>query len=207
MIKSIYKKINSFPFFKNIGSLFILQGTGAVITFILQIYLIKVLGLYDYGLFVYLTAIVMPIGFIAGFGFNISLIKYINEYLVDKKNELISGIIYFSLGFTSLISLILTAIAILISYFFLNEDFFIYLIAFCLIPFNTTNTVFDSTLKAKKRFATSFIIAAIFKPLTLLVLILGSYFLNIKISLIEFLYVNLMLSFFQLIINIHVIFP
>ena len=48
-----FLKFNIYPYLKNISSIFVLQGIGAIMTFVSQIYLIKILGLDEYGLFVF----------------------------------------------------------------------------------------------------------------------------------------------------------
>ena len=155
---NFFKIFNIYPYLKNISSIFVLQGIGAIMTFVSQIYLIKILGLDEYGLFVFLTALIMPISSIAVFGFNISLIKYINEYLISKRIDLIRGIISFHFFFTSLISFGLTIAGILIIIMLNDNDFLYYLLAFILIPLNTTNSIFDAILKSKKSLTLLFLI-------------------------------------------------
>ena len=198
---NFFKIFNIYPYLKNITSIFVLQGIGAIMTFVSQIYLIKILGLDEYGLFVFLTALIMPISSIAVFGFNISLIKYINEYLISKRIDLIRGIISFSFFFTSLISFGLTIAGILIIIMLNDNDFLYYLLAFILIPLNTTNSIFDAILKSKKKFNTSFFLSSIYKTSIILTCVLYCYFCKINFNLYDFLYLNIILSVIQIFIN------
>ena len=143
----------------------------------------------------------MPISSIAVFGFNISLIKYINEYLISKRIDLIRGIISFSFFFTSLISFGLTIAGILIIIMLNDNDFLYYLLAFILIPLNNTNSIFDAILKSKKKFNTSFFLSSIYKTSIILTCVLYCYFCKINFNLYDFLYLNIILSVIQIFIN------
>lgn len=182
MLVKLYSKLSSNPFFKNVSTTFLVQLLSGIVVFLLHIQLSKILGISDYGFYVYILAITMPIGMIAGYGLNVSLVKFINQYLVSQQMGSIKGLLRFSFLFTVLTSSIAVVIACVCLFYLVEKDVELYGIAFLMIPFNALNGIVDSMFKAKKKYTLAYITSSLVKPLTMLLVVSILHFdLSVKL--------------------------
>lgn len=125
-IKSKFKSDDNKKLFSNFISLSILQGANYILPLITFPYLVRVLGVENFGLIAFATATVAYFSLLIGYGFNLSATRQISINREDQKkvNEIVSSIICIQLIFF-MISLIFLTI-IIFSFEKFSEHWYIY---------------------------------------------------------------------------------
>lgn len=77
MNKLLYRRINN-PIFKNTSALMLLQWSNYIIPLIIMPYLIRVIGLDNFGLFSYVQAILLYLLIITDYGFNLTATRLVS---------------------------------------------------------------------------------------------------------------------------------
>src|SRR4051812_27732428 len=110
------RKKNNNRLFGNIISLIVLQGNNYIFPLITFPYLVRTLGVDNYGVLIFCTAIVQFLNIFVDYGFNISATREIsiNKNSIEKVNEKYNIIMTIKMIFTLLIGII---------YFIIIESF------------------------------------------------------------------------------------
>ena len=96
----------------NIGSLYALQIANYVLPLITLPYLVRVLGIQDYGLLAFTYSLIQYFVIITDYGFNLSATRQVAMYKLDeyKLSQVVSAVFFIKTGFMILSALVLSAI-------------------------------------------------------------------------------------------------
>ncbi|MCK5384429.1 MAG: flippase [Alphaproteobacteria bacterium] len=144
---------------------------GVFIAFFVQIPLTRLLGAEEYGIYVYILSWVMIASILTNMGMNMTFVKYLPIYVIEKKWALLKGLLVFGLGMGTGVYILLISIGAEIFYVFgLQESlFFPFLPATAFLLFLLTiSQLIISALRGLKLVLLSEIMETMVKPLTLL---------------------------------------
>jgi len=156
---------------------------GAILIFILQIVLARMLGAHEYGIYAFVISWISVIGLVCTLGFDTSLTRYIPEYIQKKQWKNLCGVINFSfracLIFSAVITILVLFIIIINNKF---DSYIAFLYALPLITLITLTNIRISSLRSFKMYVAAIFPETILKPVIILVLVSLYYFLNKNIS-------------------------
>jgi len=138
MINSLISKLEKKNLFKNIFSLSLLQGANYILYFLTIPYLIRVLGIENFGLLAFATATCWYFILITDYGFNFSASRIISIHREDKHkiNEIFSSVMTIKFGLLFLSFIVLLFLILCFEKFGQN----------CLVYFLTFGTVIGHVL-------------------------------------------------------------
>jgi O-antigen/teichoic acid export membrane protein len=70
-----------------------LRIAGAGVAYVSQVALARWMGTFEYGIYAYAWSWIMLLGFMAPMGFNISVMKFLPEYLVNNRIQYVTGLV------------------------------------------------------------------------------------------------------------------
>src|SRR5262245_11933246 len=70
---------------KSAVQVFAIRVAGAAVTYASMVFLARWLGSYNFGIYAYVSVIVMLLGIAFSFGFNSSTLRFVSSYLAQKK--------------------------------------------------------------------------------------------------------------------------
>mgnify|MGYP000866700993 CR=1 FL=1 len=123
--------------FNNIFSLVILQGSNYIFPLITFPFLVRKLGIENYGILTFSTALMQFLNIFVDYGFNISATKEISihKYNIKRVNEIYNLIMTIKLIFTLLIGILIFILVEVVPV--LEEHRLVYLVSFLIIVGNT----------------------------------------------------------------------
>lgn len=164
----------------NSSGVLIFKIFGALIAFLVQIPLARLLGAEDYGIYIYLLSWIMMFGILTKIGMNTTLPKFMPIYLVDSKWDCLKGV----LSFAFLVALLMSAILIVIAgylYFSIEIDFSssykpYFLGAAALLIVFSINAICHASLHGLRRVLFSECLQSVIRPVLLLVVFLSIFY-------------------------------
>ncbi len=178
---------------------FIVQITGSGVLFGLHVLLARLLGVGQYGIYVYVLSWVNIFVTISMLGLNTSLLRFVAAYKAQEKWGLLRGILRRSTEIVITSSLILSVIAGSIVLFLrnhisrsLSSTFFVALI---LLPILTLTRLRGAVLRALKRVVLSTLPDNVIRPLMIATILTVSYFyLRHPLGAFHAMFINLIVS-------------
>lgn len=155
---------------------FFLQGTGAGLVLLTDIFAARILGVSQFGIYSMVTAWIYILGLIGTLGFNHALLKYVPSYLAHADWGHFRGIIRRSNLWVGTISLTLAGCGIL-TLLTLKECcmnsalFFAFIVAFIGIPFQALSSLRQATLRGLEKIAHALIPEFILRPILFIILL------------------------------------
>lgn len=127
MNKLLLRRINS-PIFKNTSALMILQWFNYIIPLIIMPYLIRVIGLDNFGLFSFVQAILLYLLIITDYGFNLTATRLasINRENRIELGQLFNSVYIIKTAILLIVLLIYFLAVININYFYKDKHIFLY---------------------------------------------------------------------------------
>lgn len=155
-------------FSRNFMSAFIIQGLGAFLILLADIFAARIMGIDDYGLFSSIIAVVAILSLFGTAGLNQALLRYIPSYLATKKPSELVGIIRFSKLGSLLISISVTGSAAGLFYLIdskYRDSYAILLVGLLAVPFNVQSSICQSVIRSLDRVGLGLFPEFIFRPL------------------------------------------
>ena len=157
---------------KGASSAFTIKVAGAGLNFMTQVFLARILGVQEYGLFAYATSWMILLAIPSRLGLGEAIIRFIPQYEAEKRPDLARGILGFSIGLPFIASLLIVALIAILLYFlktgFWNKDQVAVLqVMLFVLPIFTLNGIRESALRAFKKIALAFMPEQIFRPIIL----------------------------------------
>lgn len=163
-------------------SAFTIRIFSAAIAYLSQIVLVRLIGAFEYGIFVTVWVAAVILGGIACLGFQTGIIRFISEYRSSGEHDYLRGSILGALSWAFLGATIIAAIGSSIIYMFpgLFENYFlvpIYLAAICL-PMLALQEVQDGVARAHNWPGTALAPTFILRPILILMFMAGAIYLD-----------------------------
>lgn len=179
--ESLFLKIISGVFFINIAGIIAVWG--------LNIFLARKLGVEQFGIFVYVTALLNIFVIISLFGFDNVIVRYGASYNVLKQWDLLKGLLRFSDHLILIITSSISIVGLILLYAIrhkLNTDLFFTLCIACFIsPFLSLIYLRQALLQSYRMPIKALIPNKILRPLFLFLLVLFFVILNKKLLSFE----------------------
>ncbi len=159
---------------------FAIKILGVGIAFFTQIFLARIMGVTDYGSYVYIMTLVNIFLLFSKVGLDVTVIRFIPDYLSNKKWMLFNGIRRKSLQITTLLSISISislwgVYQLANSYYYVPEWGNSLLFAFFLLPILAINVVRAALLRSLKKVVASTFLDAIIRPAFLLLFVYCFY--------------------------------
>lgn len=162
-----------------IGS-FIVKIAGAGVLFGLHILLARLLGVSQYGIYVYVITWMNILSILCLLGFHTSLVRFIAEYKAKQQWGLLRGIIRRStqtvLAFSILVGIIAAATTLFLKERISGELSIVFYIAFALLPIFVLCKLREASLRALKCVVQSELLLRVIRPVLLAMIVLGLFF-------------------------------
>ena len=179
------------------GLLFI-KVFGLFLTFLLNIILVRTLGLAEYGKYYYLLSIINYLSILALFGLENTCLKHLPKYFTKKDFREFYIFYKKSEKFVILSSLLVVTLFILLAYLFFENkttNLYVILIFSVLIPLHSLTKIYFSVLRSLGKLYTYLSLSLIIRPtLLIFVILITNNFLEYKIYLIDYVYVSIAIS-------------
>jgi len=157
-----------------------LRILGAVLTFILQIFLARWIGDYQYGLFAFTWACIIILGELLSFGFYNLVQRLIPQYRVANQLSSLRGILWGSAGIISMVTSLITVIIILSLFLLISNDYvskeygYLLIIGALSLPAFALSDFISGIGRSYGFMVRAFAPTALFRPLVIIGLIIGS---------------------------------
>lgn len=102
---------------KGASSAFTIKVAGAGLNFMTQVFLARILGVQEYGLFAYATSWMILLAIPSRLGLGEAIIRFIPQYEAEKRPDLARGILGFSIGLPFIASLLIVTLIAILLYF------------------------------------------------------------------------------------------
>jgi len=161
---------------------FAIRVISAAIAFISQIILARVMGEFEYGIFVFVWALVVIFGDLSCLGFHTTVVRFLPDYAGRSAHAEIRGLTSTARVFAMLSSTALATIGLVVVWFF-HEGFADYYVAplfiglFCM-PMIALGDVLDSTARAHSWAVAALSPTYIIRPLLILAFMLLAVYLD-----------------------------
>ncbi len=157
---------------------FAIRIAGAVLIYLSQVFFARILGQYDYGIYILVWVWLLILGNLAGFGFPTSVLRFIPEYIENNRPALVRGVLLTSRLYGVIAATVLAAIGVAGAWLF--QDHFdnayltpIYLAAICL-PMMTLIETQDGIARAYDWIDLALAPPYLIRPLLILVFLAGA---------------------------------
>lgn len=152
---------------------FAIRIIGAALALLSQIVLARLMGSFEFGIYVLVWTVTLILGDLACFGFHTTIIRYVPQYLQRDQRDDARGILRTGPVFALISSLIVTLISIIIlnqmSSQFETYYWAAFLIGICCIPGIALGNVLDGTARSQGWILAALGPGYIIRPLTILV--------------------------------------
>ena len=188
-----------------IGS-FVAKILGAAIAFGLHILLARLLGVTQYGIYIYALTWVNILVIASLLGLNISLVRFIAAYKTQEKWGLLRGIVHRSTQCVFVFSLLIGGIAGIVVWFLRSrigqDQAATFGVALILLPVLALVRLREAGLRALKRVVLSSLPDRIIRPLLLAAILSGLYFyLRQPLQATQVMVINLIAVFTALVVG------
>jgi len=188
-----------------IGS-FVVKILGAAIAFGLHILLARLLGVSQYGIYIYALTWVNILVIASLLGLNTSLVRFIAAYKAQEKWGLLRGIVHRSTQFVIIFSLLIGGIGGIVVWFLRSrigqDQAATFGVALILLPVLVLVRLREASLRALKRVVRSELPIIIIRPLLLAAILSGLYFyLRQPLQATQVMVINLIAVFAALVVG------
>ncbi len=188
-----------------IGS-FIVKILGAAIAFGLHILLARLLGVTQYGIYIYALTWLNVLAILCLLGFHTSLVRFIAAYKAQEKWGLLRGIVRRSTQFVVIFSLLISGIGGIVVWFLRSrvgqDEAATFGVALILLPVLVLVRLREASLRALKRVVRSELPFRITRPLLLAAALSGLYlYLRQPLQATQAMVINLIAVFAALVIG------
>jgi O-antigen/teichoic acid export membrane protein len=165
------------------GASFLIQVFGAALAFGLQIFIAREIGHISYGHYAFVIQMLILLTIFAKFGLDITVIRFIPEYISKDHKSKLKGIFFSSFLITFLSSIIISFIVVIIIYA-ISDDIshelkFTCLIGLSVLPLLALIQIFESILKSVNCIIKAIYPQKIIRPIIFLVIIsISEYFVT-----------------------------
>ena len=174
---------------------FILKILGLCSSFLLNIFLVRTLGIEEYGKYHYLLSIINFLSILAIFGLDNTSLKYLSKYYAKKDYKNFFIFYRKSEDFVLKTSFFIVFLVILSTFFLFENNakhFFAIIICSILIPLKSLTSIYFSVLRAIEKLYLYMSLNLIFRPVLLIMLILAlNIFFQLKINLTYYFIINI----------------
>ncbi len=178
---------------------FIFKILGLCSGFLLSIFLVRTLGIEEYGKYHYLLSIINFLSILAIFGLDNTSLKYLSNYYAKKDYKNFFIFYKKSEGFVLKTSFLIVFLIILSTFFLFKnntEYFFTIIICSILIPLKSLTSIYFSVLRAIEKLYLYMSLNLIIRPVLLIMLILVlNIFFPLKINLTNYFIINILIYF------------
>jgi len=161
------------------GSSFVISIIGAVMAFCTNMLLTRLMGVTQYGIYIYALTWMNLLVLVSQLGMNTSLLRFIPAYNANAEWGLLRGILARSIQYVTLASILIGGTASLIIWFLYdnigNDQAVTFWLAFFLLPILSLAGIRQAALRAFKRIIQSALPDSFFRPLVIIVLAAGLY--------------------------------
>ena len=161
-------------------SAFVTKVTGAGLLIGLHVLLARLLGVSQYGIYVYAITWINILAIVCMLGFHTSLVRFIAEYNIKQQWGLLRGIIRRStqtvLAFSILVGVIVAVITLFLKERLGGEQVIAFYIASALLPIFALCRLREASLRALKRVVQSELLLRVIRPLLLGLIVLAFFF-------------------------------
>ena len=174
---------------------FLIKLLGVLFSFLLNIILVRIMGLEEYGRYYYIISIINFFSILATFGLDNTGVKHLTKYYI-KKDSIKFHVFYSqSKNFVLRISLSIAFAIIISSYFLFWDDinnFLIILMGALLIPLKSLINIYFSALRALEKLYVYLCVSLFVKPVTIIFLVLIlDRIINYKIDISTYFLINI----------------
>jgi O-antigen/teichoic acid export membrane protein len=103
---------------KGAGVVMGIRVTGAGLAFVSQVFLARVMGTYEFGLYSYAFVLLTVLSVLAPFGIDWAVLRFIPEYVAKKRWRRLEGVFRGSIGFVGVVSTAIALVAAALVYQF-----------------------------------------------------------------------------------------
>lgn len=154
------------------GIVFISQGIGAGLGFILQVCLARWMGASEYGFYTYVMAWAILGGMLTALGFGPGLLRFVPEYKTRKDDSRLKGVLQGSLGVAIATGVSVASIASLVIWWLSTQrdidQMTAIIFGFWVVPFLTVNTLSMNMLRGIRKMTAAYVPSQIFRPAVIL---------------------------------------
>jgi len=159
---------------------FVVKITGAGVLFGLHVLLARLLGVSQYGIYVYAITWINILAILCLLGFHTSLVRFIAEYKAKQQWGLLRGIIHRStqavLAFSILVGIIAAIIIFFLRHRLSGELAIAFYIGFGSLPIFALCRLREASLRALKCVVQSELLLRLVRPVLLALIVLGLFF-------------------------------
>ena len=159
---------------------FIIRIAGAGILFSLHVLLARLLGVSQYGIYVYVITWLNILAILCLLGFHTSLVRFIAEYKAKQQWSLLRGILRRStqtvLAFSILVGVIVAVITLFLKKRLGSEQVITFYIASVLLPVFALCQLQEAALRALKCVVQSELLLRFIRPVLLALIVAGPFF-------------------------------
>lgn len=150
------------------GIVFISQGIGAGLGFVLQVCLARWMGASEYGLYTYIMAWAMLGAMAASLGFGPGVLRFVPEYKTLRDESRLKGVLQGSLGVAMATSVMVAIIASGVVLWLARqrglEHAAAIILGFWVVPFWTITTLSMNMLRGIRKMTAAYVPSQIFRP-------------------------------------------
>lgn len=170
---------------------FVSQGIGAALGFVLQVCLARWMGASEYGFYTYIMALAILGGMFSGLGFGPGLLRFVPEYKTIDDEPRLKGVLQGSLGATMAVSITVAILATVIITWLASQNTPEYvpvfataiwqqiqnntqhvpsiIVGFWVVPFLTINTLSMSMLRGIRKMTAAYVPSQVLRPALILI--------------------------------------
>lgn len=184
--------------FKSSSVIFLINIIGTVISFAFQLLIARILPIDEFGYYVYVITWINFLVLVAKVGLDISTLKYLPNFIANKKYNLYWQFLKFTTQFLFYSSILSMAILIVSVYFLplTNEELKLtFVVSSVLIPVLVFSQVIGSQLQVFKRLALSAFCQNLLKPLLIMLVVFINYYFDIyENNAVNIMLINIMIA-------------
>ena len=158
---------------------FIVKSAGGGVLFGLHVMLARILGVEQYGIYVYAITWIDILAIICLLGFQTSLVRFIAEYNIKQQWALLRGILrksnQFVLGFSALVSLVGMVVIRFLNERMAGESAVTFYLALAVLPVLTLCHLREACLRALKRVVQSELLLRVIRPVVMGLIVIGLF--------------------------------
>lgn len=156
---------------------FAIRIMGAALALLSQVVLARLMGSFEFGIYVLVWTVTLILGDLACFGFHTTIIRYVPQYLQRNQRDDARGILRTGPVFALISSLIVTLISITLLNQFSSqfESYYLpaFLIGICCIPAIALGNIFDGTARSQGWILSALGPGYIIRPLMMLMVFIA----------------------------------
>ena len=172
--------------YRGFRAAFLLRTVSVALTFLLQIFLARLLGADAFGSYVFVLAWIGFLVLFGKFGLDTASLRYLPAYLVNVDSGLATGFIHFSMKvvilFSTIISLVSSLVIWILPHKLGEEVTELFYIGFLILPAMALLQLYSARIQAMKHVGLAQVPQGIIKPLVLGALVIVFVFIGIELD-------------------------